>query len=199
MMNDLGQTLLRILSQPNLPAELADAQIVFDRPTGQFNPQNTTVNLFLHDIRENLDLRDNAPIVERDRTTLQATIQRPPLRMDCTYLVTAWPVTGQDTALQEHHLLGQVLQVLCRHPEIPERFWQGQLKAQSYPVPLMLNAGDRLKNPTEFWTSLGIPPRVSLSVTATLAIHPLPDPTQPLVPEPLVQTPLNQLSLMTPV
>jgi Pvc16 N-terminal domain len=187
MISDLSQTLLKILSQPNLPMELADSQVMFDRPTGQFNPQHTAIDLFLYDLRENVELRDNAPLIERDRTLGQATIRCPPIRMDCTYLLTAWTMTGQDIALQEHRLLSQLFQVLSRYPEIPKPFLQGQLKQQPFPVPLMIHCGDRLKNVSEFWTSLGIPPRVFWAVTATIAIQPLPDPNQPLMPERLVE------------
>jgi Pvc16 N-terminal domain len=187
MISDLSQTLLKLLSQLNLPTELADSQIVFDRPTGQFTPQHPTIDLFLYDIRENVELRDNEPLIERDRPRGQAIIRCPPIRMDCTYLITAWTMTGEDIALQEHRLLSQIFQVFSRYPEIPEPFLQGQLKQQPFPIPLNIHCGDRLKNVSEFWTSLGIPPRVFWAVTATIAIQPLPDPNQPLMPERLVE------------
>jgi phage antirepressor YoqD-like protein len=59
MIRDLSQTLRAILTQPGLPAELAAAQIAFDRPTEQFNPSQTTVDLFLFDVQENKELRSN--------------------------------------------------------------------------------------------------------------------------------------------
>ncbi|MGB8702338.1 MAG: Pvc16 family protein [Thermosynechococcaceae cyanobacterium] len=172
MISDLSQTLFKILRQTSLPTELANSQIEFDRPTGQFNPQMPTINLFLYDIRENVELRDNELLVERDRLRTQATIRCPPIRMDCTYLVTAWTMTGQDIALQEHRLLSQIFQVFSRYPDIPETFLQGQLKQQPFPVPLDIHCGDRLKNASEFWTSLGIPPRAYLAVTATISMTP---------------------------
>jgi Pvc16 N-terminal domain len=193
MISDLSQTLLKILSQPGLPPELTDAQVIFDRPTGQFSPQQTAINLFLYDLRENVELRDNQPLVQRDLALGLATIRRPPLRVDCTYLVTVWTMTGQDVALQEHRLLGQILQIFCRYPDIPKPFLQGQLKQQPFPVPLAIHCGDRLKNSSEFWTSLGIPPRAFLAVTATIAIDPLPDPSDPLTPERLVTETVLQL------
>jgi Pvc16 N-terminal domain len=198
MISDLSQTLLKLLSQPNLPTELADSQIVFDRPTGQFTPQHPAINLFLYDIRENVELRDNEPLIERDRPRGQAIIRCPPIRMDCTYLVTAWTMTGEDIALQEHRLLSQIFQVFSRYPEIPEPFLQGQLKQQLFPIPLNIHCGDRLKNTSEFWTSLGIPPRVFLAITATIGMNPLIDPTRPLTPARLVEKTVLQMDTILP-
>lgn len=178
MIRDLSQTLETILTQPGLPAELAAARIMFDRPIEQFNPQQTTIDLFLYDIRENLELRDNAP--EITRTNGQATIRRPPLRVACTYLVTAWPIGGTETVLQEHRLLSQVLQVLSRYPTIPEPFLQGSLRGQEPPLPILISSADGLKNPAEFWTALNSPLRASLAITVTIAMETFAPETAPL-------------------
>ena len=52
MIRDLSATLDVLLTQPGLPLELAAAQIIFDRPTEPFNPPQTSVDLFLYDIRK---------------------------------------------------------------------------------------------------------------------------------------------------
>lgn len=168
MIRDLSETLQAILNQPGLPSELAEAEIVFERPVTQFNPQTTCINLFLYDIRENLELRSNESTVERVEG--QAIIRRPPLRVACTYLVTAWVVGGTEIALQEHRLLSQVFQVLSRYATIPEPFLQGGLQGQEPPLPLIVTSADGLKNPAEFWTSLGTPLRASLAVSVTLGM-----------------------------
>ncbi|BAY26510.1 hypothetical protein NIES2100_63260 [Calothrix sp. NIES-2100] len=138
MIDDLSKTLKAILTQPGLPAELANVMIMFDRPVENFNPQQTAINLFLYDIRENLELRSNEPSIERNNG--QAVIIRPPLRMDCTYLITAWPFGGTELALQEHRLLSQVLQVLSRYHTIPKQFLQGSLSEQEPPLPLTISS-----------------------------------------------------------
>ena len=175
MIRDLSQTLRSLLTQ-GVPAELATAQIVFDRPSEQFNPTQATIDLFLYDIRENVELRNNEPTVER--LNGQATIRRPPLRINCSYLVTAWPggVSGDELALQEHRLLSQVLQVLVRYPTIPEPFLQGSLLEQSLPLPIVTAQAEGLKSPSEFWTAMGKQLRPTLNVVVTLAIPPLSDP-----------------------
>ncbi len=171
MIRDLSETLRAILTQSKQPQELTTAQVVFDRPVAQFNPSQSAINLFLFDIRENAELRSYEPMVSRSNG--QAIIRRPPMRVDCSYLVTAWAVGGSEVALQEHLLLSQVLQVFSRYPTIPDNFLQGSLKSASdepLPVPLSVAVPTASRQPIEFWTSLGIPVRAYLVVTATIAL-----------------------------
>ncbi len=108
MIRDLSETLKAILEDdPALPPELAAAEVIFDRPTDPFNPTKTTINLFLYDVRENTELRSNEYVVERRNH--QSIVHPAPLRLNCSYLVTAWPVGGSELALQEHRLLTQAL------------------------------------------------------------------------------------------
>lgn len=180
MIRNLSETLRAILTQPVLPPELANAHILFDRPSEPFSPvPPATVNLFLCDIRENVELRSNEPVVERING--QALIRKPPLRVACSYLVTAWPVDGSDLALQEHRLLSQVLIVLSRYPTIPAEFLQGSLVGQEPLLPMMTAQADGLKNPAEFWTALGNKMRPSFTVTVTIAMDVFVPETVPLV------------------
>jgi hypothetical protein len=182
MIRDLSHTLGAMLDDPGLATtfpELATAQISFERPSEPFNPGQTTVDLFLYDIREDVELRSNEPTVTR--TNGQATIRRPPLRVACSYLVTAWPVGGAELPLQEHRLLSQVLQVLSRHPTIPASFLQGTLVGQEPPLPLVVAQANGLQDPADFWTALGNKLRPSLTVTATIALEIFGPETAPLV------------------
>ena len=178
MIDDLSKTLRAVLSEQTdeaakrrgrLPAELVSAQIVFDRPSDTFNPQQTTVDVFLYDVRENLELRSNAPLIQRNNP--HVITHRAPLRVACSYLVTAWPVGGVDLTLQEQRLLGQVLQIFSRLPTIPDSFVQGTLKGQKPPLPMVTALVDPQKNMSEFWTALGSQLRPSLTVTATFAME----------------------------
>jgi hypothetical protein len=181
MIRDLSLTLQAILDDPALGTdfpELAAAQIVFDRPTDTFNPTQTTIDLFLYDIRENMELRSNEPSYER--LNGQTRIHRPPMRVACSYLVTAWPVGGADLALQEHRLLSQAAQVLSRYPKIPDSFLKGKLVGQEPPLPMMTAQTDGLKEPAEFWTAIGNRLRASITVKATIGMDVFPpDPSPP--------------------
>jgi hypothetical protein len=188
MISDLSETLRAMLTlggpgqDPKLATlykELANAQIVFDRPSEQFNPTQTTLDLFLYDVRENMELRSNEPVIERSNG--QAIIHRPPLRVACSYLVTAWPVGGSELALQEHRLLSQALMVLSRYATISPLFLKGQLTGQEPPLPMMTAKADGLKEPAEFWTALGNKLRPSLSLVVTISMQPFEAETTGLV------------------
>jgi hypothetical protein len=120
MIRDLSLTLQALLDDPALATdfpELFAAQIVFDRPSDGFNPNVPTIDLFLFDVRENLELRSAEPLAVRSNR--QFSLTQPPLRVACSYLVTAWAAGGGDLPLQEQRLLSQTLQVLARYPSIP--------------------------------------------------------------------------------
>ena len=178
MIRDLSSTLRAILIQPNVPAELANAQIVFDQPSDSFRPNQTSIDLFLYDIRENVTLRNNEPVIQR--VTGRAITRQPPLRADCSYLVTAWAVGGADLPLQEHRLISQALQILSGYPIIPASLLVGGLVGQEPPLPMLVARTDGLKNPAEFWTALGTRLRPSFTLTATISIDIFPAETTPI-------------------
>ncbi len=164
MIRDLSETLKGLLG-----ASLADVDILFDRPSEPYQHDKTVVNLFLYDVRENVELRSNE--VTSERRNGQVILHRPPLRVACTYLVTAWPTGGAELALQEHRLLSQVLQILSRYPAIPAPFLKGSLIGQEPPLPMITAQADGLKNPAEFWTALGNKLRPSLTLTVTISLE----------------------------
>jgi len=170
MIRDLSESLRALLDDPALAGqfpELAAAQILFEPPTEQFKPSQTTLDLFLYDVRENMELRSSEPVVTRQNGG--ALLRPAPLRVACTYLVTAWPVGGAELALQEHRLLGQALQLLSGHPTIPEAYLRGRLRGQE--PPLVAAKPDGVKDPAEFWTALGNKLRPSVSVKVTIAME----------------------------
>ncbi len=171
MIRDLSETLKAVLKDPTFAAafpELAAADIVFDRPVEPFTPPRTTIDVFLYDVRENLELRSNEYTV--DIVGNQAITHPATLRLACSYLVTAWPVGGAELALQEHRLLTQVLRVLSRYPMIPASFLKGSLVSQDPPLPMVALHPDALKNLAEFWSSLGSKIKASLTVTVTISV-----------------------------
>jgi hypothetical protein len=172
MIRDLSSTLKAVLSDPTLAApfpELSNALIAFDRPDDGFKPAQTTIDIFLFDVRENMELRSNEPKIER--LNGQAVIHPSPMRVACTYLITAWPVGGADLVLQEQRLLAQVLQVLSRYPKIPASFLMGKLATQEPLLPMMASHPEELKNPAEFWTAIGNKMRASVTVTVTISME----------------------------
>ncbi len=175
MINDLNKTLEELLRR-ELPQELvSQVTISFDTPDDQFPPSSVSlpaINLFLYDLRENLELRSNEWIKERHSGGMVLR-KRPPVRVECSYLITAWPSKSAPNPAQgEHHLLGQVMNVLLRHPTIPVGVLQGSLKAQEPPLPAISLQPGRLQSLGEFWQALGGKPKAALNYSATIAIEP---------------------------
>jgi Pvc16 N-terminal domain/Carboxypeptidase regulatory-like domain len=169
--DDLSHTLEAVLQDASFATmfpELAAADIVFDRPLDPFTPPKTTIDLFLYDIRENLDLRLNE--VTTTKVGNQVITHPAALRLACSYLVTAWPVGGTDLPLQEQRLLSEVLVVLSHYPIIPAAFLVGSMVGQDPSLPMVALHPDALKNLAEFWSSLGSKLKASLTVTVTISV-----------------------------
>jgi len=176
MIHDLDKTIAALLRHPDygLPPSLAEqVQISFATPDDQFPPQSVTlpaVDLFLYDVRENLDLRSNEVYVER-RGDGTATTARAPARVDFSYLVTAWSSDSvPDRAQDEHRLLGEVMLTLLRHRTLPDEVLQGVLTTQQPPLPASALQPGRLQSLGEFWQALGGKPKAALNYSITLSV-----------------------------
>jgi hypothetical protein len=149
--------------------------ISFAAPDSEFPPSSVSlpaVDLFLYDIRENLDLRNTNWMVEQ-REDGTAWRVRGMVRVDCSYLITAWSSEGSNSrALDEHRLLSEVMRVLLRHPTLPEVLLQGSLKGQEPPLPSSTLQPGRLQSVSEFWQALGGKPKAALNYTVTIGIAP---------------------------
>jgi hypothetical protein len=130
------------------------------------------VDLFLYDIRENMELRSTGWIVEHSDDGT-ATKRRKPVRVDCSYLITAWASEGSTSRpFDEHLLLSEVMKVLLRYPVIPEVLLQGALRGQEPPLPSSTLQPGRLQSVSEFWQALGGKPKAALNYTVTIGIVP---------------------------
>ena len=176
MIHDLDSTLEELLMR-ELPPEFVSPDattpvtISFATPDDKFPPTSVTlpaIDLFLYDVRENRDLRTNAWLVER-QSDGATTKKRPPVRVECSYLVTAWASdTSTNSALDEHRLLGEVMMVLLRHSTLPQEVLQGQLKGQDPSLPAVTLQPGRLQSLGEFWQALGGKPKAALNFTVTI-------------------------------
>jgi hypothetical protein len=176
MINDLDKTLEELLMR-KLPQELVSPDattrvtISFATPDDQFPPTSVTlpaIDFFLYDVRENRDLRTSEWLVER-RSDGTTTKKRPPVRVECSYLVTAWASDAStNSALDEHRLLGEVMMVLLQHSKLPQEVLQGHLKDQHPPLPAVTLQPGRLQSLGEFWQALGGKPKAALNYTVTI-------------------------------
>jgi len=176
MFDDLDASLAAVLDDPAAPAHVRTADVSFAVPDKAYTPGQATLNLFLHEVQENRALRDDTPVLER---VAQGYVsRRPPVRVDCTYLVTAWSTkTGGLQSAEEHQILGLTLQWLCRFPVLDTGHLQGVLQTPPQPFPVAVTVAQRREGQSmgEFWTALGIAPRPAFSLTVTLAMVPFPE------------------------
>ncbi len=174
MIDDLDRSLSELL-RLELPASIvSQVGISFAAPDNQFPPAAVSlpaIDLFLYDLQENRELRSSEWVVERNDDGSAARI-RPPVRLDCSYLITAWPSTSSSNPAQdEHRMLGEVLKVLVRHPSLPDAVLQGALKGQLPPLPTTTLQPGRLQSLGEFWQALGGKPKAALTYTVTISLE----------------------------
>lgn len=173
MIDDLDRTLRELLER-ELPSDLvAQVTISFATPDDQFPPTSVTlpaIDLFLYDVRENLELRTAEQRLERGSGGT-ATVVRPAVRVECSYLITAWASESSITPAQdEHYLLGEVMRVLLRHRILPDEVLQGSLEGQEPPLRTITLQPGRLQSMGEFWQALGGKPKAALNFSVTIAV-----------------------------
>jgi len=173
MIRDLDLTLRELLEQEARPgSELAGADVVFDLPDSTWRSTlgGLTVNAYLYDVRENRALRTQEPLRARSGDGLRSSRIRPPVRIDCSYCITAWSTATDEAVLEEHRLLSQVLLVLMRNPVIPEVMLQGALPDLIAPRPELIASPDGIGTPPDFWGALDQQLKPSLNYAVTLAV-----------------------------
>ena len=178
MLQNLDST-LKSLIEGELPREVPSAEtkvtVTFNTPLSKESfedGQLPAINFFLYDVRENLELRNSAWVVERQNNG-KALKKRPPARVDCSYLITAWPYKDNDIQT-EHQLLGEVMKVLLRHRKIPEENVAEDLEGQEFPLRLISLRPSFLQSFGEFWQAMGgkdgTKPKVVLHCTVTISV-----------------------------
>jgi hypothetical protein len=187
MLHDLDAT-LRALLDGELSTE--NVAISFAAPDDQFPPSSVilpAVDFFLYDIRENTELRDPQWTVEQVGDHFVRS--RPPVRVVCSYLITAWPSdSAPDPAADEHQLLGEVMRVLLRHRKLPAAYLQGELTGQEPPLPASIITEARLQSLGELWQAMGGRPKTALHYAVTVSVDVgEPEPAGPVVERAVVE------------
>src|SRR3954451_8582452 len=97
MLDDLDRSLEKLLRQ-ELPSSISQQLAVsFLAPNAEFPPSTVTppaLNLFLYDLREDRAGRESDWAIERDAAGGPTGRRPPSVRMECAYLITAWPSTA---------------------------------------------------------------------------------------------------------
>jgi hypothetical protein len=177
VISDLDEVLRQLLIR-ELPVKNGEVNIEFDQPKREWSSRLTrpTLNLFLHDLRENNTLRQPEWEVKRNGDGT-FTRQRTPIRVDLHYMTTAWAADPED----EHRLLTRTLLALFRHPTLPGDLLPESLQGQPMPIPLRVAQFEELREPADVWSALDNELRPAITCTITLALNPYETFSGPLV------------------
>lgn len=169
MINQLDESIRRlVLARGNLAAD--SVAISFDQPTGEWAAGLTrpTINFYLFDIRENVDLRSQEWIVEHDASG-QVRKRPAPWRYDLSYLVTVWT---QNQVEDEHAILWRVLGALASAPTLSPELLEPSLRDQPYPIPTRTAQPSRaIENLPDLWGVMENQLRPSINYVVTLAME----------------------------
>jgi len=169
MIADLDEALKTLLLR-EMPVKNGEVEIEFDQPRREWSARlsRPTLNVFLHDLRENNTLRQPRWEVGRHGDGAYDK-RRAPARVDLHYMITAWvPEAPED----EHRLITRALMALLRFPEMPEDLLAESLQNQPMPVPLRVAEHDVFTNAPDLWGVLDNELRPAVSLVVTLAFNP---------------------------
>jgi hypothetical protein len=167
VIHDVDQLLERLVRRDALNGSAVD--LVFDAPTKDWVARRSgpCVNLYLYDIRE--DLQRRVPIWEDSRAA-DGTVngrRQPPRRFRLAYLVTAWTQRPED----EHRLLSSLLLCMLRNPMLKPGDLGGSLDAADLPVYIEVGQPEtQERSLADIWSALGGELKPSLDVVVTAPV-----------------------------
>ncbi len=169
MLDDLDHA-LRTLLLDELPTvveriEADGFDISFDVPNRETTARLTrpTLSLFLYHIQENRELRP-APW-EGKLSNGHYQDSRPPVRLECYYLITAWSNEVED----EHRLLTGAARVFFRHLKLPDEAIEGSLPTD-HEIRMMVAQPAPIKDIVDIWSVLDNDLKPSVRVTVTVPL-----------------------------
>ncbi|HET6443766.1 MAG TPA: Pvc16 family protein [candidate division Zixibacteria bacterium] len=180
MIADLDESIKRLLIE-DMPIKNGEIDIKFDQPKREWSAKLTkpTINFFLYDLRENVQLRQTEFHKMSNGNSSQniAQMKKTPHRLDCYYMLTTWAAEAED----EHRLMTRTLMSLFRNPILPEHLLQGTLRNPQFPISTFVARHDKLTNPAEVWSALDNEMRPTVAYTTTIALDPWTEVTGPIV------------------
>ncbi len=170
---------LRQLFIRELPIKNNEVDIAFEQPKREWSARlsRPTINIFLHDVRENVKLRQTQmqrPLERRDGMAMQRLNF---IRLDLHYVITVWATDPED----EHRLLTRALLVLFKNQELPHDLLPEGLQGQPWPVPIVVAQYETVEKPSDIWNLMDNQQRPAIMTVATIALDPAIPFTAPLV------------------
>lgn len=161
---------LRDLLYKEIPLRKSEVDIEFAQPKREWSSRlnKPTLNLYLFDLRENVDLRGSEQWTRKDLDDGTIELHRNPTRIDLNYLITGWAKEVYD----EHQLLSKALVTLLKQPYLPEEYLPEYLKNQPVPIWMDVAQNNILTNPSDLWNTLDNDLRPGIRLRITLCVDP---------------------------
>jgi Pvc16 N-terminal domain len=142
-------------------------EISFEAPTKEWSARRNapTINVYLYDVREDLDRREVEFEEIRDAEGHVVERRPPPRRFKLSYLVTVWTQRPED----EHRLLSTLLACFLTHDSLPEDVLSDALADQPYRTFLTVGLPPpKDRSLADVWSALGgeLKPSLDLVLTA---------------------------------
>jgi uncharacterized protein DUF4255 len=169
MIQDVDESLRALVKRDALNGSKAD--IAFDAPTREWSSRRNapTVDLYLYDIREDLEQREVMWEDVLDDNGYVASRRPPPRRFKLSYLVTAWTQRPED----EHRLLSSLLACFIRYPKMPGDLITGPLGESGHGVYLSIALPPpQDRSISDVWSALGgeLKPSLDLVINAPVVV-----------------------------
>lgn len=180
MIDELDEALRELLIR-EMPIAGNEIDIAFQQPTREWASRlsRPTINLFMHDLRENNKLRTQQPYLNNSIGVSSAAVSPNAVRLDVHYMITSWANDPGD----EHRLMGRLLMVLYRYRHLPEEFVTGQLIDFEHLILLKVAQYDQRDIRRDIWSMLDNEMRPIIDLTLTLSFRPYEEWSVPLVNE----------------
>jgi hypothetical protein len=170
MIHEVDELLEKLVKRDALNG--SSVELVFDAPTKDWVARRNgpAVDLYLYDIREDLQRRVPAWEDARGEDGKVTVRQLPPKRFKLSYLVTAWTQRPED----EHRLLSALLSAFIRNPMIKPDLLDGALAEPDLPV--YIDVGQppsQDRSLADVWSALGgeLKPSLDVVVTAPIMVN----------------------------
>jgi hypothetical protein len=165
MIHDVDEALRKLVLEYAVNG--SGAEVSFEAPTKEWAARRNTptVNVYLYDVREDLDRRQVEWEEIRDDSGRVTSRKPPPRRYKLSYLVTCWTQRPED----EHRLLSSLLATFLRYETVPRDALRGTLAeiTQHTFISIALPP-PKDRSLADVWSALGgeLKPSLDLVVTA---------------------------------
>ncbi|HET9346840.1 MAG TPA: DUF4255 domain-containing protein [Candidatus Limnocylindrales bacterium] len=169
MIHDVDQLLERLVKKEALNG--SSVELVFEAPTKDWVARRSgpAVDLYLYDIREDLERRVPAWEDVKDAAGETKDRRLPPRRYRLAYLVTAWTQRPED----EHRLLSALLSCFIRNAMLKPEELDGEIAEAHLPVYIdVAQPPSQDRSLADVWSALGgeLKPSLDVVVTAPMVV-----------------------------